>query len=224
VNAVVDHGRFFSTIAPGDLTVRIPACPEWNVEDVVRHVAGGAAAMVALLGRAEADDVVPRDVVREHMTIAKDLPVAQLTSLIGSYPECIQDRPADSHAHLYNGGTTVERQVRHVSSDWGIHRHDVEVALGVEPSMSSERAGDLIPWFTSYIVPRDLDGLNIPQPTIRIIADDAGFNYQQGNEEPAVTVSGAALDILLYLWRRPHGPVTIQGDPVAAASYVGLTI
>lgn len=200
----------------------IPACPEWTVEDAIRHIAGGAAAAEALADMTDGADTSPADAIRERMAPALQLPISALPALIESYTDAVRDRDPESPAHLHTGATTVGRQVWHVSSDWGIHRHDVEVALGIEPSLTSERAADLLAWFTGYIAPRDDGGAQLP--TIRIVAADADLDFRQGSGEPAVTVSGAARDILLYLWRRPHGPVTIEGDPVAASSYIGLTI
>lgn len=223
VRAIDDHGRFFAGIDPVDRSRRVPACPSWNVEDVIRHVAGGAAAAEALAELTEADAMSPVDLIRERMAPTLRLPLSELPPLIRSYLDVIRDRDPEAPAFLHTGATTMARQVWHVSSDWGIHRHDVEVALGIEPTLSSARAADLLAWFTGYIAPRERgDGQQLP--TIRIIATDADLDFREGDGEPAVTVSGSARDTLLFLWRRPHGPVTVEGDPVAAASYVGLSI
>ena len=55
-----------------------------------------------------------------------------------------------------------------------------------------------------------------------ISAVEAAPSPEGVDDSEAVTISGSARDILLYLWRRPHSPVTVEGDPVAADTYVGL--
>jgi uncharacterized protein (TIGR03083 family) len=225
IDVIAAHGAFFSALKGEDLVRQVPACPGWTVEDVVRHVAAFAAAARAWCETGDLDGDSAMDLNLTTMAGVHDQPLDQLVGQFSLYESCLRERDAQTSALGHLGPETVGWHSWHCACEWGIHRHDVEVALGVPSSMEGDRAADSLRWTTDYVFGliqtfRNAD----PFPAVRLIAAADDVDYVSGEGDPAASLAGTAYDLTLHLWRRPHGPITIVGDPVVARAYSGLAV
>jgi uncharacterized protein (TIGR03083 family) len=221
VEAVRDHVEYFSTIDASDLDVRIPACPEWTVEDVLRHVSGGALTVCEWVERADDPDLDAIGVLRESHARASSAPLAELTPSLMRYVSLIESRDEHDPTVLFDERVALGTQVWHATGDWGMHRHDVELALGSVPTLTPERAGDLIGWLVEYLQPTvEADRSWDRPPGLRLVADDAPLDVVAGEGPCRAVMEGSARDLLMFLWRRPHGRVSIEGDPLVVHAYL----
>lgn len=225
VEAVRDHVEFFSALDPALHGVQVPACPEWTVEGVLRHVSGGALTVCEWVERADDPDLDPIDALRESHALSVSATLAELTPSLMRYVALIESRDEHSETFLFDERVSLGKQVWHATGDWGMHRHDVELALGWAPSLTAERAGDLIGWLLEYLQPtveadRSWDRL----PGLRLVADDAPLDVVAGDGESRAVVRASARDLLMLLWRRPLGHVSIEGDPVVLHAYLDRVV
>lgn len=225
VEAIRDHVEFFSALEASHHEVTVPACPEWTVEDALRHVCGGALTVCTWVERADDPDLDPVAVLRESHSFSSSAPLDELTPWPARYVKLIESRDEHSETFLFNERVSLGKQVWHGTGDWGIHRHDVEVALGRTPSLTAERAGDLIGWLLEYLQPlvEAVRSWDRP-PGLRLVADDVPVDVVAGEGEPRAVLRAPARDLLMFLWRRPTGPVSIEGDPRVVHTYLDRVV
>jgi uncharacterized protein (TIGR03083 family) len=225
VRAVRDHVEFFLALDPSHHGVAIPTCPEWTVEDVLRHVSGGALTVCAWIERADEPGLEPIAVLVESHGRSTSAPLAELTPSLMRYVELIESRDEHFETFLFEERVSLGKQVWHATGDWGVHRHDVELALGREPSLTAERAGDLIGWLIEYLQPTVEANQSWGRPPgLRLVAADAPIDVVAGEGEPRAVLRGSARDLLMFLWRRPIDGVTIEGDPTIIHAYLDRAV
>jgi uncharacterized protein (TIGR03083 family) len=223
VALIGEHCEFLASLGGDELDVDVAACPGWKVDDVVRHVAAFASSCRAWCERDDFGDTDPMAFNLAHMAEVQGLPLADLRVELDAYAACIASRAADVAVLGHLGVETAGWQSFHCASEFGMHRHDVQTALGHESWLVGDRAVDALTWTLDYAFPvvRHFRGLEELAP-VRFVAPSDDVERVVGNGEPEATLSGSASELVLHLWRRPHGPVTIEGDPVAALQYTGM--
>jgi hypothetical protein len=115
---------------------------------------------------------------------------------------------------------TVEGVLRHV---WGGAR---TVCLWVE------QAGD--PGLDTMSILQESHGFastapvdELTQPLLRyveLLADDVPVDVVAGEGQPQAVLGGSARDILMFLWRRPNGPVSVEGDPTTLGAHLDRVV
>jgi uncharacterized protein (TIGR03083 family) len=225
VQAIRDHVEFFLALDPSHHGVQIPTCPEWTVEGVLRHVSGGALTVCEWVERAD-DPISTRSRFFARVTVSPPAaPLAELTPSPMRYVELIESRDEHSETFLFDERVSLGKQVWHASGDWGIHRHDIELALGRAPSLTAERAGDLIGWLLEHLQPTVEASQSWDRPPgLRLVADDAPVDVVAGEGEPRAVLRASACDLLMFLWRRPTGHVLIEGDPRAVHTHLDRVV
>ncbi|GAA3779036.1 maleylpyruvate isomerase family mycothiol-dependent enzyme [Streptomyces phyllanthi] len=210
-----------------DLSATVPTCPDWSLEQLVRHT-GGALRWVELNVRSRAREEVPE---------------AEVPGYEG--PEKRGD-PAALDAWLAETGDMVVRTVRAAGPDtdvwtWGwertsgfwarrmvneitIHRADATLAAGLPYEVAPEIAADAIDeWleiveFAQRTMPGDPSGeLRGPGRSIHLHATDApagldaewvvelterGLVRRRGHEKATVALRGPLTEVLLAFYRR----------------------
>lgn len=225
VQAVREHVEFFLALDPSQHGAAIPTCPEWTVEDVLRHVSGGALTVCEWVERAGDPTLDAVAVLHESHGLAGAAPLAELTPSLMRYVELIESRDEHAETFLFDERVSLGKQVWHATGDWGIHRHDVELALGSPPSLTAERAGDLIGWLLEYLQPTVEANRSWDRPPgLRLVADDAPVDVVAGEGQPQAVLRASARDLLMFLWRRPTGPVVVEGDPKIVHAYLDRVV
>ena len=111
-----------------------------------------------------------------------------------------------------------------------VHRWDAERAIGASPTIEPALAADGVDEYFGLALPRLMRREHVGAPTAAVLvrAVDTGDEWRVAADdgsvaviddpvgEVAATISGAAQDVLLALWRRPvpDGAVQVDGtDP-----------
>ncbi len=225
VDVVGEHHRFFADLTDAELATAVPACPGWTVNDVVRHVGAFAYACCCWYDTDDLGGVDPLAFNLARRDDVRDESLQRLGAELSRLHQCLVDRGPSDAVWGYLGMDDSDWLALHCACEWGLHRHDVEVALGRSPSLVADRASDALRWTTGFVFPLNWHFARVdPFPTIRLRSPSQGIDYLCGDGAPAAELSGDAHDLLLHLWRRPHGAVVIQGDPTAARHYTGLVV
>ncbi|MGQ0802466.1 MAG: maleylpyruvate isomerase family mycothiol-dependent enzyme [Actinomycetota bacterium] len=208
--------RMADVVRGGDLSTRVPTCPDWSLADLVEHtgiVHRWAAEMVRQLS--------PERLDRERM----DVPVPE----VSARPDWLADgatdvvaafRGADPNASMWAWGADkhVRFWPRRMLHETTVHRADAELALGRDPVIAADVAVEGIDELLENLPHaarfrpqvRELrgDGESLHfhctdadgEWTIRLAPD--GFSYERDHAKGTVAVRGAAADLLLLLYGR----------------------
>lgn len=210
-----------------DLAARVPTCPDWSLEELVRHT-GGALRWVDHMVRLRASREVPEPQVPGYEgpvergdAAALDAWLAEAGELIaGSLREAGPDTPVWTWAWERNTGFWARR----VTHELTVHRADATLAAGLPYEVAPDVAADAIDeWLqiVEYVqrtqpddAARELRG---PGRTIHLHATDApaGLNAEwvvelteegvvrrRGHEKADVALRGPLTEVLLAFYRR----------------------
>lgn len=203
--------------------VPVPNCPGWTVYNAASHIGRVSIAWEEMMTSAPDD---PESRVRGYERAGRKPAGTSAAELAVWAHSAIDQLTGDLDRRCYFSMTGGEGNPRlwawHAASELGMHRLDVEAALGHEHSMTSVQALDAAHYTCRFflqamrrVLERDPGGL-----TARLVDTDG----EVGNvtieplpesESPAsVVIEGPPIQVLLALWGRPHVGVEIaDGDP-----------
>ena len=228
--------RFASAAGLGTLSVRIAACPGWDMGDLVRHLGMihlWAAANVAFpesdwLDVEELPDLVRYwpDLTGENGDYPADTElVAWYRDTLANLIEVLTSAPADVAAFTFlPAPTPLTMWARRQASEIAIHRFDAEQARGIpshfDPAFATDMLDELLCGFAPR--PRTID---IERPhVVHVHAEDTGEHWyvaigpersetSRDGDTADLTLTGSAADLYVKLWNRePDSGITMSGS------------
>ncbi|MEU6668294.1 maleylpyruvate isomerase family mycothiol-dependent enzyme [Streptomyces sp. NPDC046727] len=223
-----------------DLSATVPTCPDWSLEELVRHV-GGALRWVDAVVRGRAQENIPEEDVplaggpeKRGDAAALDQWLADTGELVvGALREAGPDTRVWGWAGVLNAGFWARRMVCEIT----VHRADATLAAGLPYEVAPDIAADvldewlqLVEWVqhnAPHDAARDLRG---PHRSIHLHATDTepalnaewlvelgedGMSWRRGHEKATVALRGPLTSVLLAFYRRlpPDGPgLEVLGD------------
>lgn len=234
VAAVELEGDRFARLAEqGRLDVRVPACPDWDLRDLVRHVGVihlWAAANVAY-PKPEwltVDDIT--DLADHWPDLASRWPsdddlVPWYRATVANLVDVLRTAPPDVSACVFlRAPSPLVMWARRQASELAIHRFDAEAALGLESHFAPEFAGDMLDELFGF-APLYPEVRTSQKRTLRVVASDVGEHWwvtmdpsrmrvSRNGADADLTVTGTAADLYLALWNRTTGEdLELAGDP-----------
>lgn len=217
----IEGERLRGTVeAQADLTREVPACPGWNVGDVLLHLGSVTRVIHGWLSEGRR----PQQWERDPGTWS--LPAWQHQGLVvlreelevrGAQDPCATWSPCDQ---------TVRFWRRRLAHEVAVHRVDVEQAYGLVPEVDPELALDgidevLCLWLLTRLG-RDVGGsgggvsIRSEGHTWYVGLHPHIVEAWAGDAPSAAVVEGGASELYLWLWgRRPDSAVRIHGDESA---------
>ncbi|MEV0640390.1 maleylpyruvate isomerase family mycothiol-dependent enzyme [Streptomyces sp. NPDC050619] len=210
----IDHqvGLLRAVVTSGaDLSATVPTCPDWSLEQLVRHT-GGALRWVELIVRTRAEEDIPEERVplgdgpaARGDAAALDAWLAETGEmLVGTLREAGPDTKVWAWAGIPSAGFWARRMAHEIT----IHRADATLAAGLPYEVAPEVAADAIDeWlqiveFVQRTMPHDAaTELRRPGRSIHLHATDT---TPEVNAEWVVELTD---DVLL--WRRGHEKATV---------------
>ncbi|MFI6934504.1 maleylpyruvate isomerase family mycothiol-dependent enzyme [Streptomyces sp. NPDC050287] len=210
-----------------DLSVTVPTCPDWSLEQLVRHT-GGALRWVELLVRTRADADIPEDQLPlgdgPEVTgdaVALDAWLAETGEMIvRTLREAGPDTKVWAWAGIHTSGFWARRMAHEVT----IHRADATLAAGLPYEVAPDVAADAIDeWlqiveFVQRTQPQDgVRELRGPGRSIHLHATDTppelnaewmveltddAVAWRRGHEKATVALRGPLTAVLLAFYRR----------------------
>lgn len=213
LGSIRTSAAFFEAIDPSDHALAVPTCPGWTVGDVIRHVAWqGPPAWVAIMsGRDPQPELAA--------AVAERRPIgASLAALV----DHLEAHDASEACPTYVGEVDFGWWGVHGSVEIALHRCDVAAALGRPADLSGSEARDGLTWSRALLGPMSTF-TSLGEPAPLALAAEEFEPLQLGTGEPAATVSGAAADLVLWLWGRGRGGVTVTGDATVADAWSSIS-
>ncbi|MGW0820940.1 maleylpyruvate isomerase family mycothiol-dependent enzyme [Streptomyces sp. NPDC002845] len=220
-----------------DLSTTVPTCPDWSLEQLVRHT-GGALRWVELTVRSRAEKEVPEEEVPlfEGPEAREDLDawLAETgETVVAALREAGPDAPVWTWAWEHTAGFWARRMTHELT----VHRADATLAAGLPYTVAPDIAADAIDeWleiveFAQRTMPEDpAHELRGPGRSLHLHATDtpAGLNaewlvelteegvrWRRGHEKATVALRGPLTELLLAFYRRlppDSGRLEVLGD------------
>ncbi len=221
-------GRLRAVVTSGaDLSATVPTCPDWSLEQLVRHT-GGALRWVELLVRTRAQENLPDDQVpgaggpeARGDAAALDAWLAETGEmLVGTLREAGPETKVWGWAGIHTAGFWARRMTHEIT----VHRADATLAAGLPYEVAQDVAADAIDeWLDIIVFAQRTTAhdpareLHRPGQSIHLHATDtpAGLNAEwivdlgervvsvrRGHEKATVALRGPLTSVLLAFYRR----------------------
>ncbi|MFC9128587.1 maleylpyruvate isomerase family mycothiol-dependent enzyme [Streptomyces sp. NPDC057099] len=210
-----------------DLSATVPTCPDWSLEELVRHT-GGALRWVELMVRTRAQEEVPEEEVPGAEGPEARGDAAALDAWLGEAGEQVvaalreagPDAKVWGWAGILNAGFWARRMAHEVT----VHRADATLTAGLPYEVAPDIAADAIDEWLRIVeyaqtdphdqAARELRG---PGRSIHLHATDTGaevnaewlialtedgVTWRRGHEKATVALRGPLTSVLLAFYRR----------------------
>ncbi|QKW09473.1 maleylpyruvate isomerase family mycothiol-dependent enzyme [Streptomyces sp. NA04227] len=221
------------------LTTTVPTCPEWTLEDLVRHT-GGALRWVEHLVRTRAENNVPDEEIpgfggpAEHTPEALDQWLAETgDALVRTLREAGPDLKVWTWSWQHDSGFWARRMTHELV----VHRADAALTAKADYRLAPEIAADAIDeWLRIVEYVQEIDAkdsaaeLRGAGRSIHLHATDApegldaewlidfeeeGFTWRRDHAKATVALRGPLTEVLLAFYRRQapaSGGLEVLGD------------
>jgi uncharacterized protein (TIGR03083 family) len=226
-----EGAAFRAAVATAPFDARVPACPDWTVADLLRHLAQVHYFWGTIItAGASGPDDVPRvaSVADSELLPDYDVHLAALLAALSS--RAPQDRAwtwADDHS--------IGFIARRMALETAVHRWDAEAASGAPAGIEPGLASDGIDEFLEHFLPDVEEASTQVGGSVHIHCGDVagewtirpgddGYDVTREHAKGDCALRGAASDLLLALWRRV-GTETIDvvGDVQVATRFLAAT-
>lgn len=207
-----------------DLDAHVPSCPAWNVAKLTIHT-GGHHRWVADAVRRRGDE--PKDPGKPGLR--GDALVEWFRDGWRDLADLLDGAGDDDPAWSWSGDNRAGFWKRRTALETLVHRWDAENATGDGGPLDAELAADGVAEVL-FVMVGEGGGYRGPGLRVGVTTPDTGGAWSldlvegrpprasAGDGDGDVVVSGAAADVLLFLWGR-YGPeaVRLDGDDSARA-------
>lgn len=209
--------------APDDRTASpVPACPEWDVHAVVKHL-GGVHRMVTNAVRTGQPSHSSR------FWPDGDEPLIPWFAAGAQGLLAALDTDTSTPAWSFDPtGGTVGWWQRRQTMETLVHRIDVEQALDspspIDPAIADDGVAEVLDTMVRLRV--NAGELQLPDDTIELRATDTGDSWLLGIGDVRGVAEGTAEALLTSLWKRsePTAGLCLTGDAAAVAAMLGQSL
>ncbi|MFE9612586.1 maleylpyruvate isomerase family mycothiol-dependent enzyme [Streptomyces sp. NPDC006012] len=216
-----------------DLSATVPTCPDWSLEDLLRHL-GGALRWVEVLVRTRAQEDIPAERVPDAGRPEARGDAAALDAWLAESGRLLVDtlREAGPDTKVWTWAGTLDAGfwARRMTHEITIHRADAALAAGLSYDVAPDVAVDAIDEWLQIIELVQRSGLSKtagelrgPGRSIHLHATDTapelnaewlvefaedGIVWRRGHEKATVALRGPLTSVLLAFYLRipPAGP------------------
>ena len=233
LDALRTEGERLVDAARVDLGASVPGCPDWVVADVLGH-----------LGRVyrSIHEIVTTAALQPPSTPVPKPPAgaAVLDFFVEGHAQLVdalRSTPAATAVYTWSDDNTVGFYQRRMAHETGVHRVDVELAVGraVTP-FDGDLATDGIDELYGVVLPFGLArrGLPLPAGSLHLHRTDGEGEWTLAAEGGAIAVGhahgkataavrGSASDLFVFGWHRGRAPsLEVFGDEAVADAWAAL--
>ena len=229
LDAAIDG--FGRTCSAADLSASVPACPEWNVADLVWHVTEVHHFWRTMVAERLTDPGAYTRPLRPP-----DEALLEMYRVGGQRVlDTLRDTPDDTAVWTWSADRTVGFVLRRMTHETAAHLGDAQQAAGAEPTMDAALASDGVDEFLEHFAagPREeppLGGsVHLHCTDVAgewLVVDGAGGSLAVTREHAKgdCAIRGAAVSMVFALWRRvPLNRLDVIGDADLAGRFIART-
>ena len=220
IGAVRAAVRYLSERAVTHGSTEVPNTPAWTIGEVATHVGWALWFWRHMMDSAPDDPTARERALAQTAPFPSDLDPEQFADRV---EPVLSHMAADEHAPCYvsmtGGPGTRGLWARHALSEIGVHRMDVEAALGEPHGITTDEGHDAVDYVATWVLPafRRMTGEDPGALTLELTGPDTAIIDSISIASTAsgrAVVRGPAGQLLLALWGRPNSDVEIRdGDP-----------
>ncbi|MFF7167566.1 maleylpyruvate isomerase N-terminal domain-containing protein [Streptomyces sp. NPDC008086] len=210
-----------------DLSATVPTCPDWSLEQLVRHT-GGALRWVELLVRKRAQEEVAEEQVPEAGGPEGEGDAAALDAWLAETGEMVvaalREAGPDAKVWSWTGVCNAGFWARRMAHEITIHRADATLAAGLPYEVAPDIAADaidewleIVEWAQRTLPDDPSRELRRPGGSIHLHATDGPadvnaewlidlsedvIGWRRGHEKATVALRGTLTAVLLAFYRR----------------------
>ncbi|MGW3987291.1 maleylpyruvate isomerase family mycothiol-dependent enzyme [Streptomyces sp. NPDC004830] len=205
-------GLLRSVVTSGaDLSAAVPTCPDWSLEDLVRHT-GGALRWAELLVRTRAEDDVPEERVQGGGGPGPVGDAAALDAWLAESGErlvaTLREAGPDAKVWGWAGILTSGFWARRMTHEITVHRADAALAAGLPYEVAPDVAADAIDEWLEIL--RHAQRTQPDDPVAELRGGDRSIHLHATDTGPELNA-----EWLIELaedgvrWRRGHAKATV---------------
>jgi uncharacterized protein (TIGR03083 family) len=235
ISAVEREGHALFRTARHDPTARVPSCPGWDVDELLRHV-GIAHHRAALILREGRTEPPPLEETSPPPGSSLSWYEAGLAALLDAMRTVEVATPVWTFGRSDRSDRTATFWHRRMAHETVVHRVDAEQATGavgpLEVALVLDGIAESLEVFAPLMARREQDPATA---TVHLHATDVEGEWlvtlggntvtvEHGHAKGDAAVRGTAADLYLWLWGRvPLDRLEVFGDPAIAERLTKLS-
>jgi uncharacterized protein (TIGR03083 family) len=219
-----ENAAFAELLRDADLSMPVPTCPEWSLEQLMRHVGRGDRWCAQIVSEKLTDRLDPREVSAGKPPAGRDNEMAWLRGGVRALIDAVEKSGAQTPVWTFLGPRPASWWIRRRLHETVVHRADAALTLGIEFTITPTIAADAITEYLERVMIRAAENdpawggppLDIGQ-SLHLHATDSGLGvagewtifgresgieFEHGHGKATVALRGPARDLLLAIVRR----------------------
>ncbi len=221
---IAENAALADLLRDVDLSIPVPTCPEWTLEQLMRHVGRGDRWCAQIVAEQSMDFIDPRTVEGGKPPAGRDNEIAWLQAGPQQLIDAVAATGAETPVWTFLGPRPAAWWIRRRLHEVVVHRADAAIALGVDYTVDPALAADAITeWLERVEIQADEEGpaggdrplgdgqsihLHATDPGLgeagewTILGRLDGIAVEQGHGKATVALRGPARDLLVAVVRR----------------------
>lgn len=219
---IAENAALAELLRDADMSTPVPTCPEWTLEQLMRHMGRGDRWCAHIVAAKSAEPVDPRDVPGGKPPSGRDNEIAWLRDGARMLLDAVERTGGQTQVWTFLGPRPATWWIRRRLHETAVHRADAAIALGADFVIDPAIAADGITEYLERTVIRANEDGGGDRPlaegqSLHLHATDEGLGesgewtilgrpdgiaLDRGHGKSTVALRGPARDLLLAVVRR----------------------
>nr|WP_221218616.1 MULTISPECIES: maleylpyruvate isomerase family mycothiol-dependent enzyme [unclassified Mycolicibacterium] len=156
---IAENAAFAELLRNADLSIPVPTCPEWTLQQLMRHVGRGDRWCAQIVAEQSMDYIDPRTVAGGKPPEGRDNEIDWLLAGPRQLVDAVAQTGPDTEVWTFLGPRPATWWIRRRLHEVLVHRADAAIALGVEFDVDPALAADAITeWLERVVIQADEEG------------------------------------------------------------------
>ncbi|BBY63481.1 maleylpyruvate isomerase family mycothiol-dependent enzyme [Mycolicibacterium helvum] len=156
---IAENAAFADLLRDADLSIPVPTCPDWTLQQLMRHVGRGDRWCAQIVAEQSMDYIDPRTVAGGKPPEGRDAEIDWLQAGPRQLIDAVTQTGADTPVWTFLGPRPADWWIRRRLHEVVVHRADAAIALGVDYDVDPAVAADAITeWLERVVIQADEEG------------------------------------------------------------------
>ena len=245
---IAENAAFAELLRNADLSIPVPTCPEWTLQQLMRHVGRGDRWCAQIVAEESMDYIDARTVAGGKPPEGRDNEIDWVLEGPRKLVDAVAQTGPETSVWTFLGPRPAKWWIRRRLHEVLVHRADAAIALGVEFDVEPVLAADAISeWLERSVIEADLEGpaggdrplgdgqsihLHATEPDLgeagewTILGRLDGIAVDNEHGKATAALRGPARSLLLAVVRRRTAAqegLEVFGDPGVWATWLART-
>lgn len=156
---IAENAAFADLLRTADRSLPVPTCPEWTVQQLMRHVGRGDRWCAQIVADQSMDYIDPRTVAGGKPPEGRDNEIEWLQAGAQQLIDAVAQTGPDTPVWTFLGPRPAQWWIRRRLHEVVVHRADAAIALGADYEVDPAMAADAITeWLERVVIQADEEG------------------------------------------------------------------